>query len=135
MEEVLGFINKALEDAGVPYEFLEWTQKITYPYFVGEYSEFEPDNESGEEDKSFILTGFYRGNNARYELEKMRAKIEATFPAIGGNVATLDSGSVVAVFMEILPISLLGKKNFIRYRLILVSNYGRWYKYGWNFRF
>lgn len=98
MEEVLGFINKALEDAGVPYEFLEWTQKITYPYFVGEYSEFEPDNESGEEDKSFILTGFYRGNNARYELEKMRAKIEATFPAIGGKVAALDSGSVVAVF-------------------------------------
>lgn len=98
MEEVLGFINKALEDAGVSYEFLEWTRKITYPYFVGEYSEFEPDNESGEEDKSFILTGFYRGNNARYELEKMRAKIETTFPAIGGKVAALDSGSVVAVF-------------------------------------
>lgn len=98
MEEVLGFINKALEDAGVPYEFLEWTQKVSYPYFVGEYSEFEPDNESGEEDKSFILTGFYRGDNARYELEKMRAKIEATFPAIGGKVAALDSGSVVAVF-------------------------------------
>lgn len=98
MEEVLGFINKALEDAGVPYEFLEWTQGVTYPYFVGEYSEFEPDNESGEEDKSFILTGFYRGNNARYELEKMRAKIEATFPAIGGKVVALDSGSVVAIF-------------------------------------
>lgn len=98
MEEVLGFINKALEDAGVPYEFLEWTQGVTYPYFVGEYSEFEPDNESGEEDKSFILTGFYRGNNARYELEKMRAKIEATFPTIGGKVAALDSGSVVAIF-------------------------------------
>ena len=60
----------------------------------------------------------------------MRAKIEATFPAIGGKVAALDSGSVVAIFMEILPISLLGKKNFIRYRLILVSNYGRWYKHG-----
>lgn len=98
MEEVLGFINKALEDAGVPYEFLEWTQKVSYPYFVGEYSEFEPDNESGEEDKSFILTGFYRGDNARYELEKIRAKIEATFPAIGGKVAALDSGSVVAIF-------------------------------------
>lgn len=98
MEEVLGFINKALEDAGVPYEFLEWTQKVSYPYFVGEYSEFEPDNESGEEDKSFILTGFYRGDNARYELEKIRAKIEAIFPAVGGKVAALDSGSVVAVF-------------------------------------
>lgn len=98
MEEVLEFMNKALDDAGVPYEFMEWTQKVTYPYFVGEYSEFEPDNESGEEDKSFILTGFYRGNNARYELEKMRAKIEATFPVIGGKVAALDSGSVVAIF-------------------------------------
>lgn len=98
MEEVLEFMNKALDDAGVPYEFMEWTQGVTYPYFVGEYSEFEPDNESGEEDKSFILTGFYRGNNARYELEKMRAKIEATFPAIGGKVAALDSGSVVAIF-------------------------------------
>ena len=53
MEEVLGFINKALEDAGVSYEFLEWTQKVTYPYFVGEYSEFEPENESGEEDKTW----------------------------------------------------------------------------------
>lgn len=98
MEEVLEFINNALDDTGVPYEFMEWTQGVTYPYFVGEYSEFEPDNESGEEDKSFILTGFYRGDNARYELEKMRAKIEATFPAIGGKVAALDSGSVVAVF-------------------------------------
>ncbi len=98
MEEVLEFMNKALDDAGVPYEFMEWTQKVTYPYFVGEYSEFEPENESGEEDKTFILTGFYRGSNARYELEKMRAKVEATFPAIGGKVAALDSGSVVAVF-------------------------------------
>ena len=98
MEEVLEFMNKALDDAGVPYEFMEWTQGVTYPYFVGEYSEFEPENESGEEDKTFILTGFYRGNNARYELEKMRAKIEATFPAINGKMAALDSGSVVAVF-------------------------------------
>lgn len=98
MEEVLEFMNKALDDAGIPYEFMEWTQSVTYPYFVGEYSEFEPENESGEEDKTFILTGFYRGNNARYELEKMRAKVEATFPAIGGKVAALDSGSAVAVF-------------------------------------
>ena len=98
MEEVLEFMNKALDDAGIPYEFMEWTQSVTYPYFVGEYSEFEPENESGEEDKTFILTGFYRGNNARYELEKMRAKVEATFPAIGGKMATLNSGSVVAVF-------------------------------------
>ena len=35
MEEVLNFISVELEKIGVPYEFLEWTQDITYPYFVG----------------------------------------------------------------------------------------------------
>lgn len=98
MEEVLNFINAELEKAGVPYEFMEWTQKVSYPYFVGEYTEFEPENESGEQDKTFILTGFYRGENARLELERMRAKVETAFPAVGGKIATLNSGSVVAIF-------------------------------------
>lgn len=98
MEEVLEFINTELETAGVPYEFLEWTQKLSYPYFVGEYGEFEPTDESGEQDKSFILTGFCRGENARPKLEKMRATIEKMFPVMGGRIATLNSGSVVAIF-------------------------------------
>ena len=58
MEEVLNYLNAELEMVGVPYEFLEWTQAVTYPYFVGEYNEFEPIVESGEFDKTFILTGF-----------------------------------------------------------------------------
>ena len=98
MEEVLNFIDSVLTEASVPYEFMEWTQGVTYPYFVGEYSEFEPENESGEQDKTFTLTGFYRGSNARYELEKMRSKIEKVFPVIDGRIATLGSGSVVAIF-------------------------------------
>ena len=36
MEEVLNYLNAELEMVGVPYEFLEWTQAVTYPYFVGE---------------------------------------------------------------------------------------------------
>lgn len=98
MEEILSFMNTELSEIGIPYEFLEWTQPVSYPYFVGEYSEFEPTVESGECEKTFILTGFYRGNNARYELEKMRAKVETAFPALDGKIATLDSGSVVAIF-------------------------------------
>lgn len=98
MEEVLNFMNTELERAGVPYEFLEWTQKVTYPYFVGEYNEFEPTSESGEEDKTFILTGFCRGKDARLMLERMRAKIKKAFPAQDGKIATLDSGSAVAIF-------------------------------------
>lgn len=61
MDEILEFISNELEKAGVPYEFLIWTQPVTYPYFVGEYNEFESTLESGEQDKTFILNGFCRG--------------------------------------------------------------------------
>lgn len=98
MEEVLAFMNTELEKAGIPYEFLEWTQPVAYPYFVGEYNEFEPTVESGEQEKTFILTGFCRGKDARLKLEGMREKIETVFPALDGNIATLNSGSVVAIF-------------------------------------
>lgn len=30
MEEVLNFMSTELEKIGVPYEFLEWTQTVTY---------------------------------------------------------------------------------------------------------
>lgn len=98
MKEVLEYISTVLENADVPYEFLEWTQSVTYPYFVGEYNEFEPTVESGECEKTFILTGFSRGKNARLRLEEMKEKIVTLFPALNGRIATLDSGSVVAIF-------------------------------------
>lgn len=98
MEEILQFLNTEFDNAGIPYEFLEWTQKVTYPYFVGEYNEFEPATESGEEDKAFILTGFCRGSNARLKLERMREKVKELFPALEGKTAILKSGSGIAVF-------------------------------------
>lgn len=98
MEEVLNFVNTELDAIGIPYEFLEWTQTVFYPYFVGEYSEFEPTLENNEEEKTFILTGFCRGNGSRMKLERMRALIEKHFDPVNGRIATLDSGSVVAVF-------------------------------------
>ena len=98
MDEILEFISNELEKAGVPYEFLIWTQPVTYPYFVGEYNEFESTLESGEQDKPFILNGFCRGEGSRMKLEEMRKIVEKTFPDIGGKRATLNSGSAVAVF-------------------------------------
>lgn len=98
MKEVLAFISTELEKAGVPYEFLQWTQPVTYPYCVGEYNEFESPVECGEYDKTFILTGFCRGGGARLKLEEMKDRIEKTFPALDGKIATLDSGSAVAIF-------------------------------------
>lgn len=98
MDEILEFISNELEKAGVPYEFLIWTQPVTYPYFVGKYNEFESTLESGEQDKTFILNGFCRGEGSRMKLEEMRKIVEKTFPDNGGKIATLNSGSAVAIF-------------------------------------
>lgn len=96
MIDVLSFINSELEKIHIPYEFGEWTSKVAYPYFVGEYSEIESFSESGEEEKSFILNGFTRGS--ALSLEEMKEKIKEIFPPVGGKTAILDNGSGVAVF-------------------------------------
>ncbi len=96
MIELLNFINAELEKVNVPYEFGEWTSNITDLYFVGEYSEFEPSSESGQEDKTFILNGFTR--RSALALEEMKEKIKTVFPPIEGKTAILDDGSGVAVF-------------------------------------
>ena len=93
MEEVLNFMSTELEKIGVPYEFLEWTQTVTYPYFVGEYNEFEPILENNEEEKTFILTGFCRGKDARLNLERMRGKIEKEFSPVCLHFINRSAGS------------------------------------------
>ena len=37
MTEILNFINEELEESGIPYEYGEWTGKVSYPYFVGTF--------------------------------------------------------------------------------------------------
>lgn len=96
MIELLNFINSELEKVQVPYEFGEWNSTVTYPYFVGEYSEIEPSSESGEEEKTFILNGFMRGSFLK--LEEMKEKIKMAFPPVEGKTAILDDGSGIAVF-------------------------------------
>ena len=93
MEEILEFISNELEKEGVPYEFLIWTRTVTYPYFVGEYNEYEPTVESGEQDKTFILNGFCRGEGSRLKLEEMRAKIEKKFPQNARKTPILNRGT------------------------------------------
>lgn len=60
--EGLKFISEKLEEADIPYCFEEWTENITYPYFVGEYIESEPVYEDGESESNFILTGTAKGS-------------------------------------------------------------------------
>ena len=89
----LKFISDTLTGAGINYEFWEWTSPVTYPYFVGEYSESEPVNEDGMQESEVILNGFTR--KAYLELETAKSKIETLF----SNMTTiLPNGNGLAIF-------------------------------------
>lgn len=96
MIAILDFINTELMQAGIPYEYGEWTAVVPPLYLVGEYSEFAPGNESGLEEKTFILNGFTRG--PYLALEEVKETIKDLFPPVGGKTAILDDGSGIAVF-------------------------------------
>jgi len=95
---MLKIISDAMYALGIPYDFKKWHGKPPQMYFVGEYQEVESDNEYGEQETQFILSGFARGKNATEELEEAKNKIKNYFPPVGGRLATTDSGSRVAIF-------------------------------------
>lgn len=98
MEEILKMIDMCLTEAGINYEFMEWTSEIVYPYFVGEYNELEPQNESGERETTFTLNGFTRGSFS--ELLSCAKTIENLFPANCGLSEMFESGSAAVVFYD-----------------------------------
>jgi hypothetical protein len=97
MISVLGTVATELNKIGVPYEFMEWTDPVQYPYFVGEYSEIPPTAEDGGKEASLMLTGTTKGS--WLELEQYRSKIENHFPPDYGLRTSVEDGAV-AVFYE-----------------------------------
>lgn len=94
--EVLNFISSNLEQIGIDYEFEEWTSDpVPEPYFVGEYSESPPMDESGLQETTFILTGTAR---TWILLEIAKSKIEKLFSKVTGKTAILENHSGIAVF-------------------------------------
>lgn len=93
---VLKAVSDGMAAIGMNYEYREWTDDPVYPYFVGEYQEFEPMNEDGMQETSFLLTGFTRGSYL--ELEEAKEKIEKKFNPITGYKVSTDQGSVEAIF-------------------------------------
>ena len=92
---VLNAVSDGMAAIGMNYEYQEWTDDPVYPYFTGEYQEFEPLNEDGMQETSFILTGFTRGGYG--DLEAAKKKIEKIFNPISGYRVSTDD-SVVAIF-------------------------------------
>ena len=89
--EALGFINKLLKNASINYEFMEWTGKVNYPYFVGEYQEQESLNEDGMQESLFILNGFTRGK--WLDLERAKNTIEK----VVNTTSILSNGNGIAI--------------------------------------
>lgn len=102
MIELLNFVQSEMNTLDIPYEFMEWTSKVKYPYFVGELSEFEPNSEDGLEEKTLILTG--TTENTWLELIEIQEKLKKEYPSDVGKTAILESGSGVAFYNTASPI-------------------------------
>lgn len=97
---VLGIIKTEMDSMGIPYEFMEWTDAVQYPYWIGEYSETPTDTEDGAKECTVILTGTTKGT--WLELEQTRARIENRF-FHGVNYST-DDGAVVIHYGNSFPV-------------------------------
>ncbi|MBR5004935.1 MAG: hypothetical protein IKY14_05710, partial [Erysipelotrichaceae bacterium] len=98
----LKFINEQMTVLSVPYEFGEWTSKVQYPYFVGEFTEEPSTTEDGYEQTTLILNGFHRGKYI--DLEAIRAKIKKHFHPIYGLRATTNSGAIAVFYGNAFPV-------------------------------
>lgn len=97
-KQMLKLVSDGMEAMGLEYDFETFKKKpIAYPYFVGQYTEQEPTTEDGLQESTFMLTGFYRGEEW-LDLEDAKEKIENYFNRVSGKTAITDNGSAVAVF-------------------------------------
>lgn len=94
--EKLKFINEQMTAIAVPYEFMQWTSNIKYPYFVGEITEEPTTTEDGLEESTMLLTGFHRGKSI--DLETIKEKIKKHFHPICGLRGWTDNGAIVVFF-------------------------------------
>lgn len=93
--EGLNFISSILKPL-VNYHFLYYkTDKVEYPYWVGEYLEIEYSAETNYQETTFILTGVTRGSYL--ELEKQKEIIKK---ALKDKRAILPSGTGIAVHYD-----------------------------------
>jgi hypothetical protein len=96
----LKIISDAMETLGLAYSFMRFDladgEEAPDAYFVGEYEEAPPTDESGLQETTFLLTGFTR--KSWLLLENAKEEISAYFAKVGGKTVIADNGSAVAIF-------------------------------------
>lgn len=97
--DALGLIGKGMTELGLEYGFGTYNKTpVVYPYFVGEYQEFESTTEDGKQESTFMLNGFSRSD--WLTLVEAKEKIENYFNRIWGKTVITENGSAVAVFFS-----------------------------------
>jgi len=90
------FIADQMAAIDVPYELMEWTATVKYPYFVGEFTEVPVTTGDGLEESTLLLTGFHRGSYL--DLEKIKEKIKHHFHPRHGRHGSTKHGQIVAFY-------------------------------------
>jgi hypothetical protein len=97
-----------MESLGLNYAYGRMSdENLSYPYWVGEFSEEEPVAEDGGSSPVMILTGFSRktdDNSYVFELETEKEKIRSHF--WGGKTFRADNGSGVFIYSNCINIPL-----------------------------
>ena len=91
-ETVLKLLAEKMQELGISYAFLQWNGEPVYPYFIGEYTEEPEQDESGEMDIAFILTGFTR--SSWLSLEEAKARIAEGLR----DCVTIRDGYAIAIY-------------------------------------
>ncbi len=95
MKEIIKNVGKKLKEA-VNYRFLRWRGDPEYPYFIGELYGDGGGDESGESEYSFLITGFYRGDNEICLYEAAEKIIEIFPEDTGCLIGCRDGGMLVS---------------------------------------
>lgn len=96
-EAALQYINKLMQDMGIPYALMRWKEKPPDDYyFVGDYIEEASSTreESGFQPTTFILRGYTR--KSWLMLEHAKTKIEQA----AMKTAILPNGNGIAIFYD-----------------------------------
>lgn len=96
MDEIMGIIADTMESIGLRYDYEEWGGEVEYPYFVGHLTETEPTTEDGEQDATFLITGWSR--TSFLELRKAANAIREAFPIIHGKRGMTEGGTGYVVW-------------------------------------
>lgn len=99
MIKALEIISKMLTEQGINYEFMRYSEKPVYPYFVGSYTEIPNDVENGLQESTFTLDGYHNGSWLDFETAKDKIK------AIFDDFTTVEDGVGVAISYEnVIPV-------------------------------